>query len=74
MDCCCSLRNVQDLLADWKTPCARRFGRESFKGPIIPFGALVEHLPNYERDKPRIREFGKKVLAGFILRYALIAG
>ena len=29
----CDLRNVQDLLADGKTPCERRFG-ESFKGPM----------------------------------------
>ena len=58
LECCCYLRNVQDLLADGKTPYERRFG-ESFKGPIIPFGAAVEYLPNSERDKsknPSIRE------------------
>ena len=31
MECCCYLRNVQDFLADGKTPCENRFG-ESFKG------------------------------------------
>ena len=36
MECCCYLRDVQDLLADGKTPYERRFG-EPFKGPIIPF-------------------------------------
>ena len=30
------LRNVQDLLADWKTRYGRRIG-ELFKGPLIPF-------------------------------------
>ena len=35
------LRNVTDLLSDGKTPCERRFG-QPFKGPIIPFGSLVE--------------------------------
>ena len=31
---------------------------ESFKGPIIPFGALVEDLPNSERqsENPSIRK------------------
>ena len=39
MECYCYLRNNQDLLADGKTPLERKFG-ESFKGSIIPFGAL----------------------------------
>ena len=34
MECYCLLRNVQDLLADGRTPDERRFG-EPFKGPII---------------------------------------
>ena len=33
-----------DLLSDGKTPYERRFG-EPFKGPIIPFGSLVEYYP-----------------------------
>ena len=44
MECCSYLRNVQDLLAAGRTPCERRF-RESFNGPVIPFGALVEFSP-----------------------------
>ena len=36
MECCCYLRNVQDLLADRKTPCERRFG-EPYEGPANPF-------------------------------------
>ena len=50
----------------------RRFG-ESFKGPIIPFGALVQYLPNSERDKARIHQFGKQVLPGIFPGCALIA-
>ena len=72
MECYCYLRNVRDLLADGTTPCERGFG-ESFKGPIIPFGALVEYLPITERDKARIHQFGKKVLPGILPGYALIA-
>ena len=41
MECYCYLRNVQDLLADGKTPYERRFG-ESFKGPIVSFPNLRE--------------------------------
>ena len=73
LECFCYLRNVQDLLADGKTPYERRVG-ESFKRPINPFGALVEYLPNSEKDKARIHQFGKKVLPGIFLGYALIAG
>ena len=54
-------------------PCERRFG-ESFTGRAVPFGAPVEYLPNFERDKARIHQFGKKVLPGIFLGYALIAG
>ena len=36
MECYCYLRNVQDLLADGKTPYERRFG-EPCKGAIISF-------------------------------------
>ena len=73
MECCCYLRNVQDLLADGKTPHERRFG-ESFKGPIIPSGAQVEYLPNSKGDTARIHQFGKKVFPGFLKGYASIAG
>ena len=41
MECYCYLRNVQDLLAVGNTPYERLF-EEPFKGPIIPFGAMVE--------------------------------
>ena len=67
------LRDVQDLLADGKSQNERRSG-ESFKGPILLFGALVGHIPNSERDKARIRQFGKKVLPGIFRGCALIAG
>ena len=44
MDCYTYLRNRQDLLSDGKTPYERRFG-EPCKGPILPFGSLVEYYP-----------------------------
>ena len=42
MECYTYLRNVTDLLSDGKTPYQRRFW-QPFKGPIIPFGSLVEY-------------------------------
>ena len=63
VECSCSLRNVQDLLADGKTPYERRFG-EPFEGPVIPFGAMVEYHPISARDRSRLHPFGKKVLPG----------
>ena len=60
VECCCYLRNVEDLLADGKTPCERRFG-EPFDGPVIPFGAMVEYRPISSRDQPRLHQIGEKV-------------
>ena len=73
MECCTYLRNIQDVLSDRKTPYERRFGKP-FKGPIIPFGSLVEYYPCTAKDQSRIHQFGKKVLPGLFLGYALYAG
>ena len=73
MQCYTYLRNVQDLPADGKTPYERRFG-QPFNGPIIPFGSLVEYHPITAKDQSRIHQFGKKVLLGLFLGYALYAG
>ena len=73
MECYTYLRNVPDLLSDGKTPYERRFG-QSFKGPIIPFGSLVEYHPITAKGQSRIHQFGKKVLPGLFLEYALYAG
>ena len=73
IECYTNLRNIQDLLSDGKTSYERRFGKP-FKGPIIPFGSLVEHYPIQPKDQSRIHHFGKKVLPGLFLGYALYAG
>ena len=60
----------------WQTGKLRKeedLGNQSLKGPIIPFGAQVEYLPNSDRDKARIHQFGKKVLPRIFIGYALIA-
>ena len=70
MECYTYLRNIQDLLSDGKTPYERSFG-EPYKGPIIPFGSLVEYHLISAKDQSRIHQFGKKVLPGVFLGYAL---
>ena len=73
MECYSYLRNVQDLLADGKTPYERRFG-ESLKRPIIPSGAMVEYHPISTRDQSILHQCGKKVSPGILLGYELVAG
>ena len=72
MECYTYLRNVTDLLSDGKMPYERRSG-QPFNGLIIPFGSLVEYHPITAKDQSRIHQFGKKVLPGYFLGYALYA-
>ena len=73
MECYTYLRNDQDILSDGKTPYERRFG-QPFKGPIVPSGSLVEYsLSLSAKDQSRIHQFGKEVLPGLFLGYALYA-
>ena len=72
MECYTYLRNVTDLLSDGKTPYERRFG-QPFKGPIIPFGSLVEYHPVTAKDQSRIHQFGKKVLPGLFFGCATLS-
>ena len=64
------MRNFTDLWSDGKTPYDRRFG-QPFKGPIIPFGSLVEYHPITAKDQSKIHQIGEKVLPGLFLGYAL---
>ena len=56
-----------------RRPMKDLFG-QPFKGQIIPFGSLVEYHPITAKDQSRIHQFGKKVLPGLFLGYALYAG
>ena len=73
MECRCYLRNIQDLLSDWKTPNDRRFGIP-FHGPVIPFGAMVEYHPISDKDLSRLHQFSPKVLPGTFLGHVLDVG
>ena len=44
------------------------------KGPIIPFGSLVEYYLISAKDQSRIHQFGEKDLPGLFFGYALYAG
>ena len=72
LECYCYLRNVPDRSAEGKTHYERRFG-EPFKGPVIPFGAMVEYHLISSRDQSRLHQLGKKVPPGIFLGYELIA-
>ena len=48
--------------------------RAPFKGPVIPFGAVVEYHPVSAKDLSRLHQFGSKVLPGKFLGRALHAG
>ena len=72
MECYTYLRNVTDLLSDGKTLHERLFGKP-FEGPIIPFRSFVEYHPITAKDQSRIHQFGKKVLPGLFLGYAVYA-
>ena len=58
MECFTYLRNITNLLSDGKTPYERRFG-QPFKGPIIPFGSLVEGVLNAKNNCQRIQDIGQ---------------
>ena len=73
MECYCYLRNVQDILADGRTPYELRFG-EPFRGQVMLFGAIVEYHPISAKDQSRLHQLGKKVLPGIFLGYPLFPG
>ena len=73
MECYTYLRNVTDLLPEGKTPYERRFGQPC-KGPIIPFGSLVEYHPTTAKDQSRIHEFGKESLTWIVPRKCIVRG
>ena len=72
MECYCSLRNIQDLVSDGKTPYERRFGIP-FNGPVFQFGAMVECHPISGKDLARLHQLGPEVLPSMFLGHVLSA-
>ena len=73
MECCIYLRNVTDLLSDGKTPYERRFG-QPFKGPIIPFGSLVEYHLITAKDQSQNPSSRKESLTWIVPRIRSVRG
>ena len=71
-ECYCYLRNVQDLLADWKTPYERRFG-ESFIGPVFRLVQWLNIISFLRRTSQDSTHFGLKVLRCIFLGHVLFA-
>ena len=67
------LRNVTDLLSDGKTPYERRFG-QPFKGPIIPFGSLVEYHPKNCEGSVKNPSIWKESLTWIVPRICIVRG
>ena len=65
MECYTYLRIVTDYLMG-RHPYERRFGQPC-KGPMIPFGSLVEYHPIIAKDHSRIHQLGKS-LTWIVLR------
>ena len=62
--------NHSTSLVQWEDALRETFWATT-KGPIIPFGSLVEYHSFIAKDQSRIHQFGKKVLPGLFLGYAL---
>ena len=73
MECYTYLRNVTDLLSDGKTPYERRFG-QPFKGPIIPFGSLVEYHPINCEGPVKNPSIWKESLTWIVPRIRIVRG
>ena len=67
------LRNVTDLLSDGKTSYERRF-EKPFKGPIIPFGSLVEYHPITAKDQSKNQSIWKESAPRNLSRLCLVRG
>ena len=78
MECYTYLRNVTDLLSDGKTPYERRFGQpvkgKKKKNRLFHLAHWLSITPITAKDQSRIHQFGKKVLPGLFLGYALYVG
>ena len=73
VECSCCLRNVQDLLADGKTPHDSQFG-EPFKGTSFRSVQWFENHPISAKDQSRHHQCAKTVSPGTFLGCALVAG
>ena len=65
MGCYTNLRNIHRFLVWWEDALWKALW-QPFKGPIIPFGSLIEYYPISAKVQSIIHQFGKKVLPGLV--------
>ena len=73
MECYTYLRNVTDLLSEGKTPYERRVLGNHLKDLLFHLVHWLSITLLTAKDQSRIPQFGKKVLPGLFLGYALYA-
>ena len=73
MECYTYLRNVTDLLSEGKTPYESRLGNH-LMDRLFHLVHWLSITQETAKDQSRIHQFGKKVLPGLFLGYALYAG
>ena len=73
MECCTYLRNVRDLLSDGRRLMKDVLGNH-LKDRLFHFVHWLSIIPTTAKDQSRIHQFGKRVLPGLFLGYALYAG
>ena len=73
MECYTYLRNVTDLVSDGKTSNERRFG-QPFKGPIFPFGSLVEYHPITAKGPVKNPSIWKESVTWIVPRIRIVRG
>ena len=74
MECYCSLRNVQDLLADGESSRMNEDLGNLSKDQLFHLVHLWNTSQLPRETKLEFINFGKKVIPGIFLGYALIAG
>ena len=76
MECYCYLRNVQELLAEAKTPLGKMVGRtiQRTSDSFWSNGAMVEYHPNSTRDQSRLHHFWQERFTRNLPRFCLVCG
>ena len=69
----CYLKDIQDSLADGRTPYVMRF-HARFDGAVWPSGAAILRMPISQKDLDRLHQFREKILAGIFHRVPLAHG
>ena len=73
LECYCYLRNVEDLVTDWKNRVKGDL-ENHLKDRLFLLGVMADYFPICAERKSRLHQLGKKVVPGIFLGYAMVAG